>query len=116
MTLSRKGLERSVPSELRATQKYCPLSVYLRRDRWSCGLKLSGMLPLSISAEHIMSRGEIKVYKMCINFTFKQSMSVTCALTMRGGWSVGGGVAENLRGTFEPSEALYRRRRITGAG
>lgn len=75
MTLSRKGPERSVPSELRATQKYCPLLVYVRRDRWSCGLKLSGMLPLSMSAEHIMSRNQIKIYTVCINFTFKQWMS-----------------------------------------
>lgn len=77
MTLRRRGLERSVPSELRATQKYCPLSVYLRRDRWSCGLKLSGMLPLSMSAEHIMSKKQIKIYRVRINFSFKQWMSVT---------------------------------------
>lgn len=49
VTLSSSGLERSVPSELRATQKYSPLSVYLSWDRWSWGLKLSGMLPLSMS-------------------------------------------------------------------
>lgn len=84
MTLSRSGLERSVPSELRATQKYCPLSVYLRRDRWSCGLKLSGMLPLSISAEHIR---EHKSYRARIHFSINQWLSVcpwhglrTCAL------------------------------------
>lgn len=84
MTLSRSGWERSVPSELRATQKYCPLSVYLRRDRWSCGLKLSGRLPLSISAEHIR---EHKSYRARINFSIKQWLSVclwhslrTCAL------------------------------------
>ena len=47
--LSRRGLDRSVPSEFRATQKYAPWSEYSSLHRRSWGLKLSGRLPLSPS-------------------------------------------------------------------
>lgn len=124
VTLSRNGLERSVPSELRATQWYSPLSVYLRWERWSWGLKLSGMLPLSISGEQkdtcslVLAWFQI-IWKKCLHTVlenedqrpaFPMKTFKTSTLFVQFLWR------NILWHTFEPCKALYRWSCITGAG